>query len=229
MAHQDDEMRCLGTMLRCAGRGDRLAFVTLTDGARGFVQQPAIDPAEARRIRDREMGSLAESVDATYINLGHPDEFLLDSAQVRLDLIEAIRRCGAELIFTHYSEDYNRDHEITTSLVRHCAMQACLPVIATSSPPLAAHPAVFMTAPHGPVVFPASHFVDITDVWARKVELLKQHVSQEEAMQLAVGSGLEELCRRTDAYWGDQVGCGYAEPFVPMRGRGAVKPYPVLP
>ena len=39
MAHQDDEMRCLGTMLKCRARGDRLWFITLTDGAKGFVQQ----------------------------------------------------------------------------------------------------------------------------------------------------------------------------------------------
>jgi L-alanine-DL-glutamate epimerase-like enolase superfamily enzyme len=40
MAHQDDEMQCLGTMLKCRARGDRLFFITLTDGAKGFVQQP---------------------------------------------------------------------------------------------------------------------------------------------------------------------------------------------
>ena len=28
---------------------------------------------------------------------------------------------------------------------------------------------------------------------------------------------------------GEQVGCEYAECFVPMEARGAVKPYPVLP
>jgi hypothetical protein len=44
-----------------------------------------------------------------------------------------------------------------------------------------------------------------------------------------VGQGLEALCRRKDSYWGEQVGCSYAEGFVPMRARGAIKPYPVLP
>ena len=57
MAHQDDEMRCLGTMLKCRARGDQLFFVTLTDGTKGFVQNPHIDPAEAARIRHAEMTS----------------------------------------------------------------------------------------------------------------------------------------------------------------------------
>ena len=49
MAHQDDEMRCLGTMLKCQARGDRLFFITLTDGSGGFVQTPSLSrkPAAA--------------------------------------------------------------------------------------------------------------------------------------------------------------------------------------
>ena len=95
MAHQDDEMGCLGTMLKCRARGDRLAFVTVTDGSKGFVQQPDIDPAEAARIRHEELSALAERLDAEYINLREPDEFLYDSPEVRLSLIEAIRRTKA--------------------------------------------------------------------------------------------------------------------------------------
>ena len=50
-----------------------------------------------------------------------------------------------------------------------------------------------------------------------------------EAMQLATGQGLEAMTRRLDAYRGEQVGCAYAECFTPMRARGALKPYGVLP
>jgi LmbE family N-acetylglucosaminyl deacetylase len=229
MAHQDDEMRCLGTLLKCRARGDTIAFVTLTDGSKGFVQQPDIRPDEAARIRDAEMGDLAGRLDADYVNLREPDEFLYDTPGVRMALIEAIRATGADLIFTHYHEDYNLDHTTVTSLVRHCAMQACLPVLPTASPPLASHPAVFMVAPHGPVVFPASHFVDVSAYEDEKIALMGCHCSQETAMQQAVGAGFDRLCRRLDGYWGQAVGCDYAEGFVPMRGRGALKPYHVLP
>ncbi|MGC9349843.1 MAG: PIG-L deacetylase family protein [Anaerolineae bacterium] len=230
MAHQDDEMGCLGTMLKCrATRGDRLAFVTVTDGSKGFVQQPDIDPGEAARIRHEELSALARRVDAEYINLREPDEFLYDSPAVRLNLIEAIRKTRAELIFTHYHEDYNLDHITVSSLVRHCAMQACLPVLPTASAPLESHPAIFMTAPHGPFEFPATHFVDITEFEGEKVALLGLHRSQETAMREAVGAGFERLCHRTDGYWGQASGCDFAEAFAPMRGRGAVKPYRVLP
>jgi LmbE family N-acetylglucosaminyl deacetylase len=229
MAHQDDEMRCLGTMLRCAERGDRLFFITLTDGSKGFVQNPDIDPREAARIRDEEMGRLARVVSAEYINLRQPDEFLYDTPPVRLQLIEAIRKTGADLIFTHYHEDYNLDHVTTCALVRHCAMQACLPVLRTESPPLGAHPAVFMVEPSGAFAFHPTHYVDISAVQERKGELLRCHASQEEAMRATLGTGLEESCARVSRFRGQQVGCEHAEAFVPMPGRGTMKPASVLP
>jgi LmbE family N-acetylglucosaminyl deacetylase len=229
MAHQDDEMRCLGTMLKCRARGDQLHFITLTDGSKGFVQNPSISRAEAAAIRDAEMRAVAKGVDADYINLGELDEFLYDTPDVRMKLIEAIRATGAQLIFTHFSVDYNQDHMTTHLLVRHCAMQSCLPVLPTQSAPLAQHPAIFMVEPFGAIDFPASHYVDITMQYEEKVSLLQLHVSQEEAMQRAVGEGMDALCWRIGSFRGEQVGCTYAEAFIPMPSRGAVKPYSVLP
>ena len=229
MAHQDDEMRCLGTMLKCRARGDRLFFVTLTDGSKGMVQTPRMPREEAAAIREREMRALATAVDATYLNLGEPDEFLYDTPDVRMKLIEAIRFTQAELIFTHYPEDYNLDHSTVSRLVRHCAMHACLPVLPTASPPLAQHPAIFMIEPFGTIDFSATHYVDITAFHEEKVSLLACHQSQEQAMRAAVGSGLESICSRLEDYRGDMVGCRWAEAFIPMPGRGTMKPYPVLP
>lgn len=229
MAHQDDEMRCLGSLLKCRARGDRLFFVTLTDGSKGFVQDPSIERDKAAGIRDAEMRALAAAVGAEYFNLREPDEFLYDTPELRLRLIDVIRRAQADLIFTHYLEDYNLDHTTTHSLVRQSAMHACLPVLPTQHPPLPKHPAVFLVEPHGPFVFPASYYVDISDWQAEKGRLLLNHRSQDGAMRLATGSGLEEMSRRLDGYRGEQVGCAYAECFVPMRARGALKPYGVLP
>jgi LmbE family N-acetylglucosaminyl deacetylase len=229
MAHQDDEMRCLGTMLKCRDRGDRLFFVTLTDGSNGLVQQPDVSREQCARIRHEELTALAKQIDADVINIGELDEFLYDTPDVRMSLIEAIRKTGADLVFTHYDEDYNLDHTTVSSLVRHCAMQSCLPVLQTETPSLARHPAIFMIEPHGPFPFPVTHFVDITDYAQKKIELLKSHGSQEEAMQQALGTGFDKLCGRPDSYWGEQAGCEYAECFIPMRARGAMKPYNVLP
>jgi N-acetylglucosamine malate deacetylase 1 len=229
MAHADDEMRCLGTMLKCKARGDRLFFITLTDGSKGFVQRPQIERAEAAAIRHAEMSALAAACEAGYINLLEPDEFLYDTPDVRMKLIEAMRQAQAGLIFTHFCEDYNADHITVNRLVHHCAMQACLPVLPTQSAALAASPAIFQCEPFGAFNFPASYYVDVSDVHTEKVRLLLNHASQELAMQMTVGSGFEGLCTHLEAYRGEQSGCRYAEAFVPMPGRGTIKPYPVLP
>lgn len=229
MAHQDDEMRCLGTMLKCRDRGDKLFFITLTDGSKGFVQNPGIPRDEAAKIRHAEMTELAREIGAEYTSLGEPDEFLYDTPELRMKLIEAIRKTRAGLIFTHYTVDYNADHITTNLLVRHSAMQSSLPVLPTASQPLGEHPAIFMVEPFGPIDFPASHYVDITAYEDKKVALLQKHASQEEAMQQALKSGFKRLCMRLEAYRGEQVGCEYAECFIPMPARGAVKPYNVLP
>jgi hypothetical protein len=113
--------------------------------------------------------------------------------------------------------------------VRHCVMQACLPVLPTQSPKLAASPAVFQCEPFGAFYFPASHYVDISQIHEEKIRLLLYHASQEAAMQIAVGSGFAELCGRLAAYRGELAGCLYAEAFLPMPGRGTIKPYGVLP
>ena len=229
MAHADDEMRCLGTMLQCAERGDSLAFITVTDGSHGYVQDPSLPRAEVAAIRAQEMGALAAELGATVIGLNEEDEFLYDTPAVRIALIEALRATRAELVFTHYHEDYNLDHTTVSSLVRHCAMQACLPLLPTSSPPLPSHPAIFMVEPQGAFVFPATHYVDITAVEAEKRRLLAHHVSQEEAMRLSVNAGLGEMSACLSAFRGEQVGCAHAEAFIPMPARGAIKPFPVLP
>jgi len=229
MAHADDEMRCLGTLLKCRARGDQLFFITLTDGSKGFVQNPTISPAEAACIRHNEMSALAAAVGGEYITLEEPDEFLYDAPEVRMKLIEAIRQTRAELVFTHYSEDYNLDHITVNSLVRHCVMQACLPVLPTQSQRLPNSPAIFQCEPFGAFYFPASHYVDVSNFHDEKVRLLLNHASQEASMRIAVGSGFEGLCARLESMRGEQAGCRYAECFIPMPGRGSIKPYPVLP
>jgi LmbE family N-acetylglucosaminyl deacetylase len=226
MAHQDDEMRCLGTMLKCKARGDNLFFITLTDGSAGIE---GVTKKEAAEIRHREMSALAKEINAGYISIGEPDEYLYDTAEVRHKLIDAIRKSGANLIFTHYFEDYNIDHTTVSKLVRHCAMHSNLPFIKTESSSLKEHSAIFMIEPHIPMAFPATHFVDITEFEEQKILLLKNHASQEEAMQKGLKSGFEKLVKRPDSYWGEKAGCEYAECFIPMPARGAIKPYNTLP
>lgn len=231
MAHQDDELMCLGTMLKMRKAGHSLAFVCLTDGAAGMVHMPDMPAAEAAAVRDAEMKGLTGDIGAAYICLNYPDEYLYDTVQTRLDLIEAIRAARADVIFTHNATDYNLDHMTACSLVRQCAMQAAFPMQKTKSPPIAAFPAVFMAEPAGGFEFDPSHWVDITDVADEKMRLARYHKSQFDAFAAAFGddSGADAWINGAAKKRGDQCGAAYAEAFLPMRARGFIKGYSILP
>jgi len=231
MAHQDDELMCLGTMLKMQKSGCGLAFICLTDGAAGMAHLPDMPFDEAAKIREAEMNRLARAANAGYICLHRPDEYLYDTAELRLELIEAIRYTGADVIFTHNTTDYNVDHMTACLLVRQCAMQAALPIQKTKSKPLASTPAVFMAEPSGGFEFEPSHWVDITDVMDEKMRLARYHKSQDDAFIAAFGEGkgIDAWIAETSKKRGDQCGVKYAEAFLPMRARGLVKAHSVLP
>jgi LmbE family N-acetylglucosaminyl deacetylase len=229
MAHQDDELMCLGTMLKMKERGDSLHFICLTDGCGGMIQAPDMSRAEAAAVRDREMRDLAGRLDATYICLGVQDEYLYDTPEIRDALIGALRACRADVIFTHFSPDYNVDHMTVTLLVRQCAMQAPFPMVKTAHPPIAAPPAVFLVEPSAGFEFEPTHYVDITARIAQKRALALCHKSQDDAFRAGLGKGLDDWILENTRYRGAQCGVEHAEGFRPMLSRGFVKAYPVLP
>lgn len=229
MAHQDDELVCLGTMLKMRARGDALHFICVTDGSRGMIQTPAMPREEAAGIRDAEMRDLADKVGATYQCLGEPDEFLYDTVDVRMRLINALRVCRADVVFTHFSPDYNADHIAVNLLVRHCAMQAPFPVIRTDASALAATPAVFLVEPSSGFEFQPTHYVDISAVNEEKRALARCHHSQDAALHAGLGKGLDDWICELSRFRGSQVAVAHAEGFRPMLSRGFVKPYAVLP
>jgi LmbE family N-acetylglucosaminyl deacetylase len=229
MAHQDDELVCLGTMLKMQQRGDALHFICVTDGSGGMVHVPKMTREEAAATRDREMRRLADRLGASYTCLGERDEYLYDTAAVRDRLIAALRAAEADVVFTHFSPDYNVDHVTVNLLVRQCGLQAPLPLIPSEAPPLTASPAVFLVEPSGGFGFEPAQYVDITSVIGPKTELALCHESQEQAMRAALGKGIAEWMLESSAYRGSQAGVAHAEAFRPMLSRGFVKPYAILP
>ncbi len=229
MAHQDDELMCLGTMLRMQARGDALHFVCVTDGSGGMVHAPQMSRAEAAAVREREMRDLVRQVSGTYTCLGERDEYLYDTPSVRDHLIGAIRAAQADVIFTHFNPDYNLDHMTGNLLVRQCVMHATLPMVKSEAPPLSATPAVFLVEPTGGFEFEATHYVDITPHIERKRALIRCHQSQDEAFRAGLGYGLDDLFCEFSTRRGAQTGVKHAEAFRPMLSRGTVKAFAVLP
>ncbi|HEY4279985.1 MAG TPA: PIG-L family deacetylase [Conexibacter sp.] len=216
-AHQDDEMACLGTLLRLREeRGARITFIAVTNGDKGASWDPS-QPLEAvAAMREREMRAVAGALDADYVCLGEPDQFLFDSPQVRDKLTEALRAARPELVFTHNAEEYSVDHDVTARLACHAALIATIASVRTDSPALAHAPAIFHTNPGPGHAFDGTHFVAFDDrVADEKQRIVRLHESQMAVMRELRGIDYADLARAADRATGARLVQPYAEVFRP--------------
>lgn len=215
-AHQDDEMFCLGTLLKYHRRGDALSFICTTNGDKGLSDRPDVAHAETAGIRDREMLQVCDRLDARYQCLGEPDEALYDTWDLRVRLIDALRGMKPDLVFTHFAKDYNLDHVTTSNLVFQCAMLSPIASIQTEHAPLAKCPPLFYVDPGPGYEFEATHFVDIpADLVDEMMVLMAMHQSQQDLMQRVAKTSYCEIIRNNLARTGERVGVPFAEAFRP--------------
>jgi LmbE family N-acetylglucosaminyl deacetylase len=215
-AHPDDEMSCLGTLLRYRRRGDRLSLVTATNGDKGISDDPAFPHDECARLRDGEMRAVAAALDADYHCLGEPDEALFDAWPTRLKMIDAVRRARPDVVFTHFSSDYNLDHVATSTLVFQATLLAPIASVRTEAPALAYVPPIFYVDPGPGFGFEATHFVEVeADDVPEIRRLMGLHASQMAVSQRLLGKDYRDgVVERLQAT-GERVGVRYAEAFRP--------------
>jgi len=215
-AHQDDEGHSLGTLLKYRRQGGhRITLVCTTNGDKGLSFSPEIPHSEAAAIREREMRAVASALGAEYVCLGAEDEFLYDSKDMRLKLIDALRAARAELIFTHWTSDYNLDHVTTSRLVFQASMNSIIASMATSHPALKSTPKIFYWDVGDGFGFEGTHFVELSEELVReKVRILRLHASQMEVMRQVGPDFADMLFERARAV-GQRAGVPFAEMFRP--------------
>ncbi len=209
-AHPDDlELSCGGTLLKMKSLGYGVGMIDLTRGERGTRGSAEIRAAEAQAAF-KVMGlDVRENLD-----LG--DMHLQDTQDRRRKVVEVIRKYKPRIVITHWSSDRHPDHEGASALVKN---------------------AMFLSGarnfdadgePHTPgrLMFFPSHwvqelnvYVDITDVWEKKVEAAKCYTSQffdpdskDPATALSRPHFFEDLETRFRNF-GLQIGVKYAEAF----------------
>jgi N-acetylglucosamine malate deacetylase 1 len=215
-AHQDDEGHTLGTLLKYRRQGGhRITFICTTNGDKGMSFSPEVPFAEAAAIRDREMRSVAAALDARYICLGASDEFLYDTQEMRMKLIDALRECEADLIFTHWPSDYNIDHITTSALVFQCSMNSIIASMQTAHPALKTTPKVFYWDVGDGFGFEGTHFVELDEELAKeKTRIIRLHKSQMDVMR-KLGPDFGDILLERARLTGNRVGVPYAEAFRP--------------
>jgi bacillithiol biosynthesis deacetylase BshB1 len=209
-AHPDDvEWGIGGTALLLQGNSS-FAVVDLTDGEMGSRGTPDERKVEAAAAADFMGAGVRES-------LHLPDCGLVDSPDNRRRIAGVVRRLRPRMVLAPYWQDRHPDHAATGLMIRNSKLYCTLNKSDDPNPPH--KPAAFLFYPLNNFEKP-SFVIDTSDVFERKLDLVRLHRSQfsktaQEFGVLAHGVsdyvfGLESR----DRYIGSLIGAHFGEALI---------------
>lgn len=169
-AHPDDvEWGAGGIALLLQQQGASFAILDLTRGEMGSRGAPADRVHEAERAA-QFLGRVPRE------NLSLPDCGLVDNPEHRMLIANVIRRYRPRLVLAPFWKDRHPDHAAAGRLVRNCRLFCTLKKSASPDPPH--KPQAFLYFPlHHPSAA-VSFVVNVSEVYERKLKLLRLHESQ---------------------------------------------------
>lgn len=210
-AHPDDvEWGAGGTILLAREQGMSFALVDLTAGEMGSRGTP-----EERSIEAESAARFAGAI--TRENLLLPDCGLVDTPETRRLIAGVIRRLKPRIVIAPYWEDRHPDHAAAGAMVRNSALFCTLRKLDGGD------------SPHKPELFAyyllhnfenPTFVIDISDIYDRKMELLRQHKTQFSKTALESGlvpQGMNDYLfglESRDRFFGSLIGCKHGEAFV---------------
>jgi LmbE family N-acetylglucosaminyl deacetylase len=199
VAHPDDvDFASAGTVATWTAAGVEVAYCIATYGDAGGFDETPRDQMPILREREQRAAAAAIGVeDLTF--LGYPDGQLYVTHALRRDIARQIRRFRPQLILT--STPVRNFQRVAPSHPDHLAIgEATLAAVYPDARNPFAHPELLaeegLEAWTVPEVWvsggaEADHWVDITDVFDRKLAALRAHASQ----TAHLGEGLEKMLR----------------------------------
>ena len=224
-AHPDDaEIFCAGTLALLSEKGHRIVIVTMTSGGMGGV---GMDEETTAMTRKGEGAAAANIIDAAYISMDQRDGYLFDSAELRVETTELLRRERADIVLTHLPNDYHPDHRATSSIAESATLLTTLENVPSNLDPLPATPLLYHTTPlnltdHLGHPYRPHFYVDISEVIDIKRKMIAAHHSQIELMRHMFGKQnfVEDMLNDHDRRLGPRMNSEYAEAFVQHLGGG---------
>ncbi len=219
VAHPDDiEAHCAGTVAQLIDLGEQVTYVLVTSGNRG-ADDPTVTSREIAAQREAEQRQAAAIIGVERLRfLAYDDsDLLFHMPKLREELTAIIRDERPKTIITHDPYPGNGSHDSCSVYPDHTALG------------LMVFQAAYLCSP-GPLFYPehlrggrTPHrvemlylimsdrpdvFVDIEPVWEKRMEALRQHVSQGRDLQ-----DMESYFRRIACDLGARVDCRLAEGF----------------
>jgi len=211
-AHPDDiEFLCAGTLAKYKKKGHEVAIAVVTNGEVGSM---TLARKKISAIRKQEAKNSAAKIGAKFFWFNYPDEFLFNTRNVRLYFIEVLRQFKPDIIICPDKDaDYHPDHTTTGQIIWDIHVMVTVPNIKTVSPPAPVIPEIFYMDTIAGVNFQPEFYVDITDCWTTKAEMVACHKSQEGWLKSQYGVSGVEFAQTQSRFRGFQAGCRYAECF----------------
>jgi LmbE family N-acetylglucosaminyl deacetylase len=213
-AHPDDtELLCAGTLARYAKEGHNVTIAIFTDGSRGDL---VVKPEELTHIREQEARNSAAILGANFIWVGVTDELAFTDLASRHRMIDVLREADPDVIFTHSPNDYHPDHRYVSQLVFDSFFQKGLPFMPNQKKPACrfAQAQIYYMDNLCGINFHPQEYVDITDTFQIKKEMLLCHKSQFVAMEDMANTDMLAMIEIQSKFRGMAAGCKYAEGFV---------------
>jgi len=208
-----------GTLALLACQGHEIWFAVAT---RGDIGSPTGTRDAIAVTRHAEAQAACDVVGAKLIWLGFNDEFLFNTLETRMSVIDAIREARLDVMFILSEADYHPDHRTIGTIARDARIPASVPLIVSRFPftriPTTSICDIF--SDDGAALTP-DFFVDVTDVQVEKQKMLAAHVSQVAWMEAVYESDKDNDAVRRDRRRGAEAGVQFAEAFQTL------KDYPV--
>ena len=209
--HPDDVEFCAGgLMLKLKKLGYRTAVVDLTHGEAGSRGTPE-SRAKETEASSRLLGLVARE------NLGLPDGGLEPTPAMTEPVVAAIRRWRPKLVVAPCPIDLHPDHVAGAELLQRAYYLATIGKASGGGLPM--HRPDAMIHYYGHKEPTPTFVVDVSDVWAEKLEVVRCYASQlglDGVKGPLTNLSAPDFLRRYEtrfAYWGSRIGAAFAEPF----------------
>lgn len=228
-SHPDDlEISCGGTLIRYVQAGHKVSMCTISTGDMGHV---VMMPDELVKVRREESEAAARVIGADhyYVDLVGDGMVEASNKEVRLRLIEIIRKTKPDVIITHNPDDYMRDHMQTGDLAYDASFVSTLPHLFSETEHTTGFPPIVYMDTLAGIGFIPTEYVDISDVFEQKLEALACHKSQIQWMLEHDKIDFLDFVRTCNKYRGLQCSVAYAEGFRQYAGWPRFRTSRILP
>jgi bacillithiol biosynthesis deacetylase BshB1 len=214
-AHPDDAEICLGgTLLKLVDAGRRVGVLDVTRGEMGT--------RGTRAERDAETAAASERLGLAWRgNLELADARVTVTHEARERLARLLREHAPRIVLAQHTEDLHPDHAASGLLAREAWYLAGLARLAEQDGGPPARRPRFLLHYMGHVTFEPTLVVDVTAVWARKVEVIRCYASQlapgharDSGQHLLFGADILERAETRARYFGERIGARYGEPLL---------------